>query len=234
MAVTSSVVATDPGVWVLGAPDPILHGVDVSNHQGVIDWAKMAGKGVKFAYIKVTEGTNYIDPMWQRNRSEARRNGVLVGPYHYVRLDHGDSQGEIFLEEMKKASGWDLPPALDCEDESEPDMIRTEVARKLLVIADLCVAGVIYTNVDWWSRRVGDRAPWARTLRLWVANWDVPSPAIPLPWRTWDIWQYAVDPVGREYGCESMYLDLDQMPADKLLSIMGASGPRCPDANISG
>jgi len=34
-----------------------LQGIDVSNHQGTINWTTVAFQGVAFAYIKATEGT---------------------------------------------------------------------------------------------------------------------------------------------------------------------------------
>ena len=52
--------------WVqLNRPDPAqfpVRGIDVSHHQGEIDWAKVAGAGVRFAYLKATEGRDLRDP----------------------------------------------------------------------------------------------------------------------------------------------------------------------------
>jgi lysozyme len=53
-----------------------VQGVDVSHHQGPIDWRALAGSGVRFAYIKATEGSDYVDPAFAANWTEAARAGV--------------------------------------------------------------------------------------------------------------------------------------------------------------
>ena len=46
-----------------------IKGVDVSHHNGVIDWKKIAEKdGMQFVFIKATEGTTVVDGMFSKNR----------------------------------------------------------------------------------------------------------------------------------------------------------------------
>jgi len=37
-------------------------GIDVSNHNGVIDFQRVAAAGIEFAIVKASEGTSYVDP----------------------------------------------------------------------------------------------------------------------------------------------------------------------------
>ena len=55
--------------------------IDVSHHNGAIDWPAVAGAGIALAFIKATQGTRFIDPKFRRNRCDAERAGVLVVPY---------------------------------------------------------------------------------------------------------------------------------------------------------
>ena len=50
-------------------------GVDVSNWQGSIDWTKVRGAGKTFAFLKATEGKNYVDPTYAQNRQGAAAAG---------------------------------------------------------------------------------------------------------------------------------------------------------------
>ena len=60
-------------------------GIDISSHQGFIDWAKVSSdKNIRFVYIKATEGATYQSSHYRRNVEGARRHGILVGSYHYV------------------------------------------------------------------------------------------------------------------------------------------------------
>jgi len=44
-----------------------VQGIDVSHHQGEIDWARLAGPRVRFAYIKASEGATFRDPRFVAN-----------------------------------------------------------------------------------------------------------------------------------------------------------------------
>jgi lysozyme len=63
-------------------------GIDVSEHQGVIDWAKVKASGVDFAIIRVgyrgyTRGKVYVDAQLENNLKGASENGIKIGLYFY-------------------------------------------------------------------------------------------------------------------------------------------------------
>ena len=60
-----------------------LRGIDVSNHQGQIDWPRVAKDDVAFAIIKATEGGDFVDKSFARNIEAARAAGLTVGAYHF-------------------------------------------------------------------------------------------------------------------------------------------------------
>lgn len=64
---------------------PLLLGIDVSHHQGSIDWSLMRHYGIQFAGLKATEGDAFIDSQFARNLRNARAAGVVVFAYHYQR-----------------------------------------------------------------------------------------------------------------------------------------------------
>ncbi len=61
-----------------------VHGIDVSKFQGEIDWNAVASSGVKFAWIKATEGGDRADERFQANWTGAKTAGVPHGAYHFV------------------------------------------------------------------------------------------------------------------------------------------------------
>jgi GH25 family lysozyme M1 (1,4-beta-N-acetylmuramidase) len=64
-----------------------LLGVDVSTHQGAVNWTTMKNDGVSFAFTKATEGVDFIDARFTQNMNGARNAGVVIGPYHFARPD---------------------------------------------------------------------------------------------------------------------------------------------------
>lgn len=65
-----------------------IKGIDVSKWQGAIDWAKVAGDGVKFAMIRLGYGGKNgaacgVDNFYQKNVEGALANGIAVGCYFF-------------------------------------------------------------------------------------------------------------------------------------------------------
>ena len=78
-------------------------GIDVSHHQGKIDWKEVAkDKQIKFVYIKATQGTSIKDKNYEQNIKGARRQGLRCGSYHYLScLNSVRSQFRNFQKAMR-------------------------------------------------------------------------------------------------------------------------------------
>src|ERR1700737_3115624 len=108
------------------------YGIDVSHHNGVIDWPRAATLGVTFAFAKATEGcdrshSSYTDRTFATNWQAMRDAGVIRGAYHFIGLPldttprsqwTGDLHRQIdhFLETVGPLAPGDLPPVLDLEN----------------------------------------------------------------------------------------------------------------------
>jgi GH25 family lysozyme M1 (1,4-beta-N-acetylmuramidase) len=74
------------------AAAPRTLGIDVSRFNGAIDWAQVAGSGVRFAFLQASRGSGLdctvkplecgADPLWAANAPAARAAGVRIGVYH--------------------------------------------------------------------------------------------------------------------------------------------------------
>jgi lysozyme len=93
----------------------LVLGVDVSRHQGPIDWSALATTDVRFAYIKATEGADFVDERFADNWKGAGEAGLYRGGYHYFTLcKPGAAQAANFIAVVPRAAGA-LPPAIDLE-----------------------------------------------------------------------------------------------------------------------
>lgn len=137
------------------AADEVM-GIDVSSHQGEIDWAQVAGDGVVFAYVKATEGSGFVDSSFRRNWDGARAAGITPGAYHYFTLcSPGAQQAEDFLAAAPPDDSA-LPPALDlefdgaCEERPEAAHAQAEIdAFTTAVEREWGRRLVIYSSVEW-------------------------------------------------------------------------------------
>ena len=101
--------------WTPSRSDYPVQGIDVSSHQGAIDWRKLRAQGVDFAYIKASEGGDFRDRAFLRNWDSAGRAGIRRGAYHFFTLCRpGVDQAANFLAAVPADPGA-LPPAVDLE-----------------------------------------------------------------------------------------------------------------------
>lgn len=183
-------------------PHGAVQGIDVSNHQGSIDWEAVRKDGVRVAYLKATEHTGFTDAYYAANRSEANDAGVVVGAYHFARPDReggsveADARAEAkhFLSVAKPRSG-DLVPALDLEaTELTPSETTRWTETWLETVAHATGRNpIIYTSPSFWENQVADSGRIAERYPLWVAHWGVSSPDTPGAWDSWKGWQYTSD-----------------------------------------
>jgi lysozyme len=93
-----------------------VRGLDVSHHQGTIDWNLLAHNGIQFAYMKASEGATFRDNRFSRNWAGARKAGIVPGAYHYYSLCVPPAlQAANFLASAPPSATPALPPAVDLE-----------------------------------------------------------------------------------------------------------------------
>lgn len=167
-----------------------VQGIDVSHHQGEIDWGLLPGQGVDFAYIKASEGGDHRDRRFAANWSGARRAGVARGAYHFFTLCRsGAEQAANFIAAVP-AEADALPPAVDleymgnCSRALTPAQFHTELAAYIRAVeAHYRRPVLLYLTAEFdrayqVSARV-DRPLWLRAL--------VRQPRFGA--RPWTLWQ---------------------------------------------
>lgn len=172
-------------------------GIDVSHHQGTIDWTKVAKDGIDFVYIKATQ--NSIDSMFITNVKGANAAGLLVGAYHY--LDKSvttavlaQEAAQKFFRAIVKAGGIDVfhlpPPALDYEESSGLTKAQMNVVAKAFLSEIHTLTGmkpIVYTGNSFAANFAGE----VGIYPLWIARYSTVVPWNVTAWRSWDIWQYS-------------------------------------------
>lgn len=167
-----------------------VQGIDVSHHQGVIDWSRLPAQGVDFAYIKASEGGDHRDRRFAANWSGARRAGIARGAYHFFTLCRtGAEQAANFIATVP-AEPDALPPAIDleymgnCRRPVTPIQFHAELAAYIRAVeAHYRRPVLLYLTADFdrayqVSARVG-RPLWLRSL--------VREPSFGA--RPWHLWQ---------------------------------------------
>jgi lysozyme len=115
-------------------------GIDVSHHQGRVDWHRARSAGVAFAFIKATEGASLTDPSFDLNWSEAHASGVLRGAYHFFTFcSPGRDQAAHFVA-VVPVEDQTLPPVVDleyegnCKTRPSPEDLRVQLDDFLRIV----------------------------------------------------------------------------------------------------
>ncbi|WP_434729983.1 glycoside hydrolase family 25 protein [Rhizobium binae] len=103
-----------------------IQGIDVSHHQGDIDWETVAAqRNVRFAIMKATEGGDHKDSRFAENWQRAGDAGMVRGAYHFFTFCRpGRDQAQNVLATVPKTPGT-LPIAVDLEFVGNCDKVPT-------------------------------------------------------------------------------------------------------------
>lgn len=174
-----------------------VKGIDVSNHQGQINWNEVSRGDVKFAFIKATESADFFDPWFKRNWTEAKRVGLVRGAYHFARpsqnpdptveaywfLDKIEHEllevGDILIldaEDDKVVSGTDV---------SEWYQFWLEIVESIVQFKPLIYTGKWYLD-SWMFKRPDKMKQWP----LWLSAYQTTKPPAPSPWSGYEFWQF--------------------------------------------
>ncbi|MFE2183794.1 lysozyme [Streptomyces sp. NPDC059455] len=194
---------TDPGATPRATRAASVEGVDVSDHQGSVDWAALWDDNVRFAYVKATESTTYKNPSFASQYNGSFRQGMIRGAYHFALPDRssGTRQADFFVAGGGDWSddGKTLPPVLDLEYNPYGATCYGLTASQMVNwIGDFTARikertgrqPVIYTTTGWWQTCTGDSAAFAERNPLWLARYAAAPGPLPAGWKTHTLWQY--------------------------------------------
>ncbi|MCC3381042.1 glycoside hydrolase family 25 protein [Paenibacillus farraposensis] len=174
-------------------------GIDVSHHQGDIDFKKVAADGISFVFIKATQGKTFRSKTFLQFVEDAKAAGLLIGAYHYVddsatTPEAARQEAANFVSAIKDAGGiqaFDLPPVMDYESNKSglSKAAITTVAKAFLQEVEQLtgVQPIVYTYPSFIGNFSG-----LNNYPLWVARYSstqVPPDAS--GWTSWDFWQYS-------------------------------------------
>ena len=166
-------------------------GIDISSYQGYIDWNKVSSdKNIRFVFIKATEGATYRSTHYVHNLAQARRNGMLVGSYHYL------TSSSTIDEQFRNFSTFaikdvqDLRPMLDVE-------VRGNWSRSQLIdsVDKFCnliehhygVQPMIYSTMEFYNKNL---TPHFNKHHLYIGRYSNEPPEI--NWEgQYTIWQFS-------------------------------------------
>ena len=205
-------------------------GIDVSEHNGEIDWKKVKAAGVQFAIIRAgyDRYDKQKDVRFEENYAGAKAAGLHVGAYHYSyakTAEQAKAEAQTMLAWLKGKS-FDYPIVYDIEDASQASLGKSVISDMIRAFCSTIEAAgyyaMVYANKNWLETRIDDDCK-AR-YDVWLAQWT----SKPTYAGNYGIWQYtsdgAVDGISGRVDMNIAYKDYPAL-------IAGTSTP-VPEKNI--
>jgi lysozyme len=168
-----------------------VKGIDVSHYQEKVDWFKVLTSDIKFAMAKTTDGISFIDPEFKANWSDMKAVNILRGATHYYRTNNDPvAQAKHFISVVGMLDSTDLPPVLDIEAFDgvfgNEGLVRNVQIWLANVQGALKRKPIIYTNRSFWNQHMSGQFG---DYPLWIAEYGVAEPKLPIGWSSWAFWQ---------------------------------------------
>ncbi len=156
----------------------IVFGLDISKHQGKIDWAIVDTQSkhpIEFIIVRATMGNNGKDAKFSHNFKKAKAAQFIVGAYHYYRPNQNSrEQAANYIKEVKLEKG-DFVPILDIEKCSKVqgmDSLRAGIKRWLMLVEqEYKVTPILYTGYKFYVDYIKPYKEFNK-YPLWVAAYS--------------------------------------------------------------
>lgn len=177
-----------------------MKGIDVSEHQGNIDWDKVKAAGIQFAIIRIGYGQNAVDSKAIRNITECIRVGIPFGIYTYsYALNVNNAINEANLVIRTLAPYKDkvrFPVIIDMEDADHykqkhgmpsNDTLVSICEKECLMFEEAGYYAAIYASKSWFDTKL--KSSRLDRFDKWMAWWNS-SASSKFSHDTYGIWQY--------------------------------------------
>lgn len=195
-------------------------GLDVYSGNGVMNWSQIAATGVKFAFIKATEGVGFKDPQLQNNETNGTAAGMYIGAYDFAHPEYNTPLAEAdyfvnYASRYDAFKGGHLVPALDLETGGGAHVGASSLSAW---VNDWCgdihtltgARPAVYSYQSFISSYLNSSVT---GNPLWIADWTYTTPMVESspwtgPWNgSWTFWQYSDQ--GSVNGDPAQYVDLN-------------------------
>jgi len=164
-------------------------GVDISNNNGDVNIDSLARSGVKFVYLKATEGATFYDSHMDSFYNSCKNNNLKVGAYHFlVKTSSPEAQARNFYHKIINYS-WDLIPILDIERNFSG--LTNYVLKFIKTFNELCNLELgLYTYTSF-IRYLYPINSSIKNMKFWEANYNN------VPWKLTN--SFFINRIGHQY-----------------------------------
>lgn len=222
--------------------EPLMKGIDVSVHNGNIDWQKVKNAGIQFAILRAGYGRELSqkDTRFEENYRNAKAAGIPVGAYWYsyaITPEEAQLEADVFLKVIK-GKQFEMPVYFDLEEKNQFDLGKEKVSAIMRAFLEkIEKAGYfvgLYGSASSLTTHTADGIKSRYTI--WLAHWTNQTNYS----GDYGIWQYSsegkVNGISGNLDMDICYNDFPTIIKNKAMNDFGKDTTPEPDttsANVT-
>lgn len=153
----------------------MLVGIDISEHNGKIDFAKVKQDGINFVIIRIgwigNKENHTLDKYFEENYRNAKANGLKVGfyVYSYVNNESAMLSAINWIKKQISDKSYEYPIFLDVEDKQIANLSKDLQTILCIYFCDNFINSGIYANLDWFNNKLNVNE--LLNYKIWLAQW---------------------------------------------------------------
>ncbi len=218
---------------------PLMKGIDVSVHNGNIDWKKVKSSGIDFAILRAGYGRELSqkDARFEENYKNAKAAGIPVGAYWYsyaMSEDEARLEADVFLSVIK-GKQFEMPVYFDLEEKKQFDLGKEKVSAIMRAFLERVEsAGYfvgLYGSASSLKTHTADDIKSRYTI--WLAHWTDQTNYS----GAYALWQYSdkgsVSGISSNVDLDIAYVDFPAIIKNKRLNGYGKEQIFTPEPDIT-
>ena len=219
--------------------EPLMKGIDVSVHNGNINWQKVKNAGIQFAILRAGYGREMSqkDARFEENYRNAKATGIPVGAYWYsyaMTEDEARLEADVFLSVIK-GKQFEMPVYFDLEEKKQFDLGKEKVSAIMRAFLEKVEkAGYfvgLYGSASSLTTHTADDIKSRYTI--WLAHWTDKTNYS----GAYGIWQYSsggtVDGISGNVDLDTAYTDFPAIIKNKKLNGFGNEQISTPEPDAT-
>ncbi len=217
-AYTTTTTTTTKATTTTTVSKSVYKGIDVSRHQGNIDWNKVKASGIEFVMIRAGYGmeSDQVDLKFHENIKAAQAVGIDCGVYWYsYALNTAEALREAKLC-YNTIKGYKLtyPVAFDIEDPSQSHLTMTEISNITKTFCDYLEGQKYFVAVYSYASMLNSKMNSSVLSRydIWVAHTEVSKPNFSGKYGMWQYsWKGKVNGISTDVDLDYSYKNYPEL-----------------------
>lgn len=216
--------------------EQLMRGIDVSVHNGRIDWQKVKNAGIQFAILRAGYGRELSqkDARFEENYKNAKAVNMPIGAYWYsyaMTPEEARLEADVFLSVIKNKQ-FEMPVYFDLEEKKQFDLGKEKVSAIMRAFLEKVEkAGYfvgLYGSASSLTTHTADDIKSRYTI--WLAHWTEQTNYS----GAYGIWQYSdkgkIDGISGNVDLDTAYVDFPAVIKNKGLNGYGKDTTPEPDS----